>query len=336
VPHRLASLLEREQERVAAAWATALSRLRPSAFVYRPLEELRRLGRAYLAELVLYLDTDDPAGLRDFIRREAAVRLSMGFGASEIVQGFVVFRDLAQDLCGHLVEDAADRLALLERLTQATDFTIVEFVTHYQHLADQREAAHLKEMEELQRALIDQAIQDEATDLFTARFFEEHLALEVKRAARYQRPFALLVLDVDEFEARHARYGPHVAQAVLRAVAEVLRDLTRELDVKARTDETEFSLALPETSAEAALVVAERVRSRIADLPPPGREAAADAPGEELTVSIGVAAYPTHGESGRDLHRAARRARDEARLLGGNVVVQATADAAGGSPAASA
>ncbi|MDR7483243.1 MAG: diguanylate cyclase [Armatimonadota bacterium] len=325
MPHPLASLLDREQERVAAAWASALSRLRPSAFVYRPLEELRRLGRAYLTELVLYLDTDDPAGLRDFIRREAAVRLSMGFGAAEVVQGFVVFRELTQALCAEMVETEADRLALLERLTQATDFTIVEFVTHYQHLADQREAAHLKEMEDLQRALIDQAIQDEVTDLFTARFFEEHLVLEVKRAARYRRPFALVVLDVDEFEARHARYGPAVAQAALRAVAAMLRDLTRELDVKARTGETEFSVALPETGGEAALVVAERLRTRAAELPSPGRDEAAGVPGEALTVSVGLAVYPLHGETGRELHHAARRARDEAQLLGGNVVVQATA-----------
>lgn len=324
----LASLLDREQERIAAAWASALSGLRPSGFVYRPLEELRRLGRAYLAELVRYLDTDDPAGLRDFVRREAAVRLSMGFGATEVVQGFVVFRELVGELCGQLVQADADRVALVTQLLQATDFTIVEFVAHYQHLAEQREAAHRRELEELQRALVDRAVQDETTDLFTGRFFEEHLAMEVRRAARYGRSFSVLVLDVDAFEARHGRYGPHVAQATLQAVATVLRESTREVDVKARTDETEFSVALPEAGRDAAIAVAERLRTRVAALPPPGRPLAAETAEEAVTVSVGIAVYPVHGASGPELLAAARRARDEARLLGGDVVVEAV-DAVG-------
>ncbi|MBI3998773.1 MAG: diguanylate cyclase [Armatimonadetes bacterium] len=329
----LASLLDREQDRIALTWASALSRLRPSAYVFRPLEELRRLGRSYLSELVLYLDTDDPSGLREFIRREAALRLNMGFGAAEVVQGFIAFRDLAQELCAQIVPDDEGRLTLLRSLTEATDFTIVEFVTHFQQLSEEREAAHAQEMEALQRALIDQAVTDETTDLFTARFFDEHLALEVKRAARYGRAFSLVVLDVDEFEAHHGRYGPLAAAAALRATADALREQTRELDIKARTDETEFGLALPETLLEPAMVVADRVRTAVGETPSRVLDGGA-ALGGDLTVSVGVATFPQHGATARELHRAARRARDHARLLGGNMVIQAD-EAAGERPAAS-
>ncbi len=321
MPHHLASLLDREQDRIALAWALALSRLRPSAFVYRPLEELRRLGRSYLTELVAYLDSDDPTELRNFIRREAALRLNMGFGAAEVVQGFIAFRELAQDLCAQIVPDQEGRLALLRSLMEATDFTIVEFVTHFHVLSEQRSASQVQEMEKLERALIDQAIQDETTELFTARFFDEHLAVEVKRAGRYGRAFSLIVLDIDDFDAYHGRYGSLAASAALRTVADALRVLTRELDVKARTDETEFGVALPETPFDAAMVVAERLRTEIGKASPAPE--AGGVGGEGMTVSIGVAAYPDHGETARELHRVARHARDKAHLLGGNMVMQA-------------
>ncbi|MGQ0548860.1 MAG: diguanylate cyclase [Armatimonadota bacterium] len=321
MPNRLASLLDREQDQIALSWASALSRLRPSAYVYRPLEELRRLGRSYLTELVAYLDSDDPTELCNFIRREAALRLNMGFGAAEVVQGFISFRELAQDLCGQIVPDEATRLALVRSLIEATDFTIVEFVTQFHALSEQRSASQADEMDKLQRALIDQAVQDEVTDLFTAQFFDEHLNVEVKRAARYNRAFALIVLDIDNFQEYHGRYGTMAASAALQTAADALREMTRELDVKARTDESEFGVALPETPLDAAMVVAERLRTEIGNASP--SPAAGGVGGEGLAASIGVAAFPTHGTTSRELHSVARRARDQARLLGGNMVNEA-------------
>lgn len=319
--NRLASLLDREQDRIVVGWASLLSRMRPSAFVYRPLEELRRLGRAYVAELIGYLDTDDPSSLRDFIHREAALRLSMGFGAAEVVGGFLAFRDLAQQACAEISSDPAEGMALFRSLTQATDFTVVEFVTRFQQLAEARAAAQAKELEHLQEALVEQAVQDPVTDLFTGRFFDEHLTVEVKRAARYGRDFSLVVCDVDRFDALRSRYGEPVAERALVAVAGVLRDLTRDVDVKARTDETEFSLAMPETPVQSAFVVAERLRSDVTTLPV--TQSGGDDGRGELTLSVGIGAHPGHGTTARELMSAVRRARDRARMLGGNAVLTA-------------
>jgi len=326
VTSRLASLLDRERDRIAADWAGALSRMRPSGFVYRPLEELRRLGRTYLAELIAYLDTDDPSRLREFIHQEAALRLSMGFGAAEVVQGFLVFRDLAQELCAQIVPDVGDRADLFGGLAQATDFTIVEFVTQFQHLSEQRAAAQARELEQLQQALVEQAVQDRTTDLFTARYFDEHLAVEVKRAARYGRHLSLIVCDVDHFGAFRDRYGEAAAQEALASVAGVLRNLTRDVDVKARTDETEFALAMPETALESAYVVAERLRLEVADLRPlQSLPNLGDQGRGLLTLSVGLGAHPEHGATARGLLEAVRTARDRARLVGGNVVIHADA-----------
>ncbi len=331
MPQSLARLLDREQERVTLAWASTLAQLRASAFVHRPVEELRRLGRAYLAALVQYLDTGDPARLQEFVRREAAMRLAMGFTAAEVVQGFTAFRELAQELCVRPVASESERLELTDRLSRATDYAIVEFVTHYQQLAEQREVTHRRELEQLQRALAGQSVVDEVTDLFTDRFFDAHLPVEVRRAARYGHAVTVVVLEIDQFEARHARYGPMVAQAALRAVARVLREGTRESDVKARTGETEFSVVLPETGAGAGYVVADRIRMRVSALPAPGLEMAAGS-GEPATVSVGVATYPEHATTAEALMRTAREARDTARLLGGDTVVQAATVGRGDPP----
>jgi diguanylate cyclase (GGDEF)-like protein len=328
VTSRLAVLLDREQDRIAVSWAAVLSHMRPSAFVYRPLEELRRLGRSYLAELVAYLDSDDPSRLRDFIHREAALRLSMGFGAAEVVQGFLAFRDLAQNLCAEIVPAGDDQVELLHSLSQATDFTVVEFVTHFQRLSEARAAAQAEELEQLQRALVDQAVQDSTTDLFTARFFDEHLAVEVKRAARYRREFSLIVCDIDGFDAFRGRYGEQAAEEALSRVAGLLRDLTRDIDTKARTHASEFALAMPETPFHSAFVVAERLRSEAADLP--ARQGLGDEGRGEITLSVGLGAQPEHGSTARELLLAVRRACERARMLGGNMVVAAEAGDAEG------
>ncbi|MDI6772193.1 MAG: GGDEF domain-containing protein [bacterium] len=317
----LSSLLDSEQDRIATAWASALSRMRPSAYVYRPLEELRRLGRAYLAELVSYLDSDDPARLREFVHREAALRFSMGFGAAEVVQGFVVFRELTQDLCEQLVPDGENLLLLYRSLAGATDFTVVEFVTFFNHLAEERTAAQQKEMQDLQRALVDEAVQDEVTDFFTSRYFDEHLAVEMKRAARYHRAFSLVVVDIDDFDELRDRYGAVGADATLRSAADALRALTRDVDIKARTDETEFSIAMPETLLEPATAVAERLRLAVGKLPVPQDAPVAD--WRSLRASVGVGSHPDHGSTARELLQSVRRARDQARMLGGDMVLRA-------------
>ncbi len=321
MPRRLSSLLDREQDRIAAAWAGALSRMRPSAYVYRPLEELRRLGRAYVTELVGYIDSEDPTRLREFVHREAALRLGMGFGSAEVVQGFLIFRALVQDLCNDLTPERGDRLVLARTLAEVTDFSVVEFIAYYQRLCDERAAAQAREADSLKQSLVEHAVSDEATDLLTSRFFEEHLSVEVKRAARYGRAFSLMVVDIDGYDAYGDRYGGQMAAALLGQIGERLRDITRDLDAKARTGEAEFAVALPETGLEAAHVVAERVRSAVEEMILP-HDPGGSARGE-ITASIGIGTHPDHGQTARELHYTVRGARDRARMLGGNTVAVA-------------
>jgi diguanylate cyclase (GGDEF)-like protein len=322
VTSRLASLLDQEQDRIAVEWAMALSRMRPSAYVHRPLEELRRLGRSYLAELVTFLDTDDPGRLLAFVQREAALRLSMGFRAAEVVQGLIAFRDLAQEVCAPHSPEPAARLAIVRGLSDATDFTIAEFVAHFGRLEDERADEQLREVEELQHELSSKSIRDPVTDLFSRVYFDEHLAVEVKRAARYRRALSLLICDLDDFDDLRARQGERGVDDAVMRLANVVRDLTRDVDIKGRTGDSEVCVGLPETPIDAAAIVAERIRSEAADGTPAARGVGER---EAIKVSVGLGAYPDHADSPEELMNVVRRARDRARLFGGNIVVQADA-----------
>jgi diguanylate cyclase (GGDEF)-like protein len=270
-----------------------------------------------LAELVTFLDSDDPGRLLAFVQREAALRLNMGFRAAEVVQGLIAFRDLAHQICAPHSPEAAERLAIVRGLSDATDFTIAEFVAHFGRLEDERADEQVREVEKLQHELAHKSIRDPVTDLFSRVYFEEHLAVEVKRASRYRRALSLLICDLDDFDDLRAQRGERGVDDAMMRLANIVRDMTRDVDIKGRTDDSEVCVGLPETSVEAATVVAERIRSEVAD----GAEAPSLGDPMPLRVSVGLGAYPDHAEAPVGLMNVVRRARDRARLFGGNTVI---------------
>lgn len=142
-----------------------------------------------------------------------------------------------------------------------------------------------------QRALL-QAQRDlqriEATDSLTGmmsrRAFLELAHREFSRAQRYQRPAAVLVLDLDHFKKVNDAHGHPVGDNVLRDCAAAWLAALRDQDVPGRVGGEEFFAVLPETSLEAALLVAERLRKAVSELQFEGSSGAFS-----VTVSIGLA-----------------------------------------------
>jgi diguanylate cyclase (GGDEF)-like protein len=133
----------------------------------------------------------------------------------------------------------------------------------------------------------DSAIVDDLTRLYNFRHFQERLHEEVRRAARYQRPLALLMLDADDFKAFNDTYGHLAGNAALRRLGQVLKRSVREVDFVARYGGEEFAILLPDTPKKGALRLAEKVRSAV--------EKARIGGGLErptLTVSVGLACFP--------------------------------------------
>jgi diguanylate cyclase (GGDEF)-like protein len=158
---------------------------------------------------------------------------------------------------------------------------------------------------------------DAKTGLFNARHLREALAGEIDRATRYQRPLSLLVLDLDFLREVNNTYGHLAGDAVLAGIGDVLREQLRSTDLAARFGGEEFVVLLPETPPARAAQLAERIRAAVADRP---FECGRGIGAVNVTVSIGVASFPSDARGGEDLLDAADAAVYEAKARGRNRV----------------
>ncbi len=129
---------------------------------------------------------------------------------------------------------------------------------------------------------------DGLTGLYNHRHLQERLQQEIERAGRYGRPLSVIMADLDHFKSFNDTYGHPRGDELLIAVAGTLRQLSRASDILARYGGEEFTLVLPETSAEKALVLAERVRQCVAALEVTGPLSRRGAE-TGVTLSLGVA-----------------------------------------------
>lgn len=132
---------------------------------------------------------------------------------------------------------------------------------------------------------------DDLTGLYNTRYIEIAIGHELKRAQRYKLPFSLLFIDLDGFKPINDQHGHLSGSAVLKQVAHVIRDVVREIDIPIRYGGDEFVVLLVGATSQTGLLVAERVRRRIAQ-----EEFKLVEKGVvRLTCSIGVASFPDHG-----------------------------------------
>lgn len=112
-----------------------------------------------------------------------------------------------------------------------------------------------------------QAMHDVLTGIPNRQAYEERLASEVARCKRYGTAMSLVVWDVDKFKAINDNYSRAGGDRVLRAVADLLRGHVRETDFVARYDGEVFVTLLPQTTADAAMQVADKLRTKIEETP---------------------------------------------------------------------
>lgn len=171
----------------------------------------------------------------------------------------------------------------------------------------------------LQEALRTQSFRDALTGLYNRRYLEETLEREVRRAVRAEQSLGVLMLDLDHFKSFNDTYGHEAGDTVLREMGSFLAKSIRAEDVVCRFGGEEFVVILPTASLEAAHARGERIRAKLRDLTVLHRGKSVGM----LTVSVGVAALPTHGTSPQKLLEAADAALYRAKREGRDRVVSA-------------
>ncbi len=173
---------------------------------------------------------------------------------------------------------------------------------------EKQQLALLDANEKLERL----ATHDPLTGVKNRRAFGEKLDEEWSRARRYGTPLSLVMLDVDKFKQFNDSFGHPAGDVVLKRVASVLMAAIRATDFLARYGGEEFVLILPNTDAEGALILANRLRAGIENAPWKERQ---------ITASIGVSTLVFAHKSGADLLQSADGALYHAKESGRNRVV---------------
>ncbi|MCV6593299.1 MAG: diguanylate cyclase [Silicimonas sp.] len=168
----------------------------------------------------------------------------------------------------------------------------------------------------LRDELHDQSTRDPLTRLYNRRYFLEALRAEQSTAARKSTPFAVLAFDADRFKSFNDTHGHDAGDMVLRAIADRMQEMFCDGETPCRFGGEEFSVLLPGADLAQARDRAEALRAAI--------EASEIRYGAEIlprvTVSLGVAAYPDHGNLPQDLLKAADAALYDAKATGRNCV----------------
>ena len=164
----------------------------------------------------------------------------------------------------------------------------------------------------LREALRTQSVRDALTGLYNRRYLEEILEREVRRAARASQSLGVLMIDLDHFKNFNDTYGHDAGDAVLRETGASLTKGIRAEDFVCRFGGEEFVVILPTANLEAACARAESLRLKMKELTVLHQGKSMGM----LTISVGVAVFPDHGSSPKELMAAADAALYEAKRNG--------------------
>lgn len=269
-------------------------------------------------------------------------RSSIGIGLREIAPELIGLRDRVVDACldgeGSTCEVKIPRQGreyVFEVSLRGVYLATDEMVGDLLHLRDVTERKKLLEelreandelrgkidvIESLQSKLKEEAIRDTLTGLYNRRYLSEALERQMAWAEREDMPLGMLMTDIDSFKRLNDEKGHQAGDAVLAAVGAFFASRARKSDIACRYGGDEFLLVLPGTGVEEAVALAETYRKAAAELEIPWA-------GEtlRLTMSFGVAVFPSDSGDKEGLVEAADRALYRAKLAGRNEVIAASA-----------
>lgn len=249
----------------------------PLGFAF-PLEPGGGIARALETDIACLGNDED-------LDREAMTRLGVtSFAAVPLRAGPALMGVVVADQCFSGAQMTEGDTALLAMLCSALGLAM--------------ENAALDTATKKLRSL---AEKDELTGIDNRRNILAVLQREIDRARRYGKPLSVAMVDVDHFKTWNDAHGHQVGDEILKVVAQIISSVSREIDAYGRYGGEEFLIALPETSAEQAVIYAERLRATVASH---GETLAATYPETSLSVSVGLTSLGVRDDADRMIQRA--------------------------------
>jgi len=181
--------------------------------------------------------------------------------------------------------------------------------------ANEQLQAHLTEIENLHTELREQALRDPLTGLYNRRYLSETIEREIIRAKREKNHLSVIMSDIDHFKIINDTYGHQVGDQFLLKIANLMKKHARGSDIVCRYGGEEFLLVLPATTVKSAAKRAEEIRQKCKKIiiQHEGKDVS-------ITLSFGVACYPTHGQAVDEIITKADKAMYQSKHSGRNKV----------------
>jgi diguanylate cyclase (GGDEF)-like protein/PAS domain S-box-containing protein len=169
---------------------------------------------------------------------------------------------------------------------------------------------------QLRETFREQSIRDPLTQLFNRRFLEESFERELQLAGRKNQSISVLFLDLDHFKTFNDTFGHDAGDLVLQSLADLFRNFFRASDICCRYGGEEFAILLPESTSQDAAIRANALRAEVKSLRLQYKKQSLG----QLTLSVGVAAFPEHGSTSEELLKIADQCLYESKAHGRDVV----------------
>ncbi|MBI4978891.1 MAG: diguanylate cyclase [Spirochaetes bacterium] len=214
---------------------------------------------------------------------------------------FYVLCDISlsvEDAKRHYEEISNYRLSMERALKRKVRFRVamLDYFMNNEHVLENPKIVEIK-IYELKTKL---ALIDPLTELYNRRYIEEYLPKEINRSSRHGLNFCVLFMDIDDFKSVNDTHGHHVGDDVLRAIGSIISAAIRVEDVGGRYGGEEFLVIMPETEIEGAKIFANRLLEKI--------RAHAFPHNMTVTVSGGIASFPMHGSTAKEILEKADKA----------------------------
>ncbi len=233
----------------------------------------------------------------------------------------LVFAILYFKLRSLVVIPIADMVGVMKKITHEMDFSHRvgnhHWVSELHQLSDYFNRL-LGTVQEYNNRLQELSTRDPLTGLYNRRKFEEFLDYEISRAERHNRPFSVVMVDLDNFKFINDTYGHPVGDMVIKELAAMLASDLRRGDVLARMGGDEFVLILPETVSAMGLQVANKLHQSVSR-----QEIELPVGKVRVTASFSMVSYPENGKTREAIYAAMDVVLYKAKKHGKNQVMTA-------------